>query len=282
MMVKVAILRGTDPQDITFKALEMVEGERIIAKEKPILIKPNYLNSRHPSTGITTDGRVIEGVIKFFKKHKKGEIIVGEGSGFSNTFEAYKNAGVDIIAEKYKIKLIDLNKDDFIETKPKDPLNLKKVKIANYALNSTIISVPKLKPHRIAGVSLSIKNMMGAMTPKGSMHSRLSKNIADLASIIKPELAVIDGIIAGEGHESSGEPVKMDLVIAGLDPVAVDAVGASVMGIDPNDVKHLIFAEKRGLGTIDLDQIEILGEKIENVQRKFRRSVLSKFLVHLS
>ena len=281
MMVKVAILRGTDPQDITFKALEMVEGERIIAKEKPILIKPNYLNSRHPSTGITTDGRVIEGVIKFFKKHKKGEIIVGEGSGFSNTFEAYKNAGVDIIAEKHKIKLIDLNKDDFIETKPKDPLNLKKVKIANSALNSTIISVPKLKPHRIAGVSLSIKNMMGAMTPKGSMHSRLSKNIADLASIIKPELAVIDGIIAGEGHESSGEPLKMDLVIAGLDPVAVDAVGASVMGIDPNDVKHLIFAEKKGLGTIDLDQIEILGEQIESVQKKFKRSVLSKFLVHL-
>lgn len=281
MMVKVAILRGSDPQNITVKALEMVEGERILAKEKPILVKPNYLNSRHPSTGITTDSRVIEGVIKFFKKHKKGEIIVGEGSGFSNTFEAYKNAGVDIIAEKYKIKLIDLNKDDFIETKPKDPLNLKKIKIAKSALDSTIISVPKLKPHRIAGVSLSIKNMMGAMTPKGSMHSRLSKNIADLASVIKPELAVIDGIIAGEGHESSGDPLRMDLVIAGLDPVAVDAVGASVMGIEPNKVKHLIFAEKKGLGTIDLDQIEILGEQIENVQRKFKRSALSKFLVHL-
>ena len=281
MMAKVAILRGSDPQNITVKALEMVEGERILAKEKPILIKPNYLNSRHPSTGITTDSRVIEGVIKFFNKHKKGKIIVGEGSGFSNTFEAYKNAGVDAIAEKYKIKLIDLNKDDFIETKPKDPLNLKKVKIAKSALDSTIISVPKLKPHRIAGVSLSIKNMMGAMTPKGSMHSRLSKNIADLASVIKPELAVIDGIIASEGHESSGDPLRMDLVIAGLDPVAVDAVGASVMGIEPNKVKHLIFAEKKGLGTIDLDQIEILGEQIKNVQKKFKRSALSKFLVHL-
>jgi len=71
------------------------------------------------------------------------------------------------------------------------------------------------------------------------------------------------------------------LVIAGLDPVAVDAVGASVMGIEPNKVKHLIFAEKKGLGTIDLDQIEILGEQIKNVQKKFKRSALSKFLVHL-
>jgi len=70
----------------------------------------------------------------------------------------------------------------------------------------------------------------------------------------------------------------MDLVIAGTDPVAVDAVGAAVMGIDPAEVEHLVLAEKKGLGTCNLQKIEILGEKIENVRRKFRRSLLSKFL----
>jgi len=119
------------------------------------------------------------------------------------------------------------------------------------------------------------------MTPKGSMHGHLSQNIVDLASVIKPSIAVIDGIIAGEGHESSGNPVEMNLVIAGTDPVAVDAVGAAVMGISPTDVKHLVLAEKQGLGTCNLEKITVLGEPIDKVRRKFSRSPSSRLLVHI-
>lgn len=280
-MSTVAIVKGIHPIELTVKALEMIKTEEILSDNKPILIKPNYLNSSHPSTGITTDSRIIEGIIKFLKQKKVKEIIIGEGSGFSDTFEPYRVAGVDTVAERWNVKLVDLNKDDYIEVHPPNPLSLKKVKVAKTALESTIISVPKLKLHRIAGVSLSIKNMMGAMKPKGSMHTHLSSNIADLASIITPKISVIDGIIAGEGHESSGNPVEMNLVIAGTDPVAVDSVGAAVMMMPPEDVKHLRLAEKKGLGTNNLKQIEILGEPIEKVRRKFRRAILSSFLSHI-
>lgn len=280
-MSAVAIVKGFSPEDITVQALEMINAHEALTNGKPVLIKPNYLNASHPSTGITTDSRVIEGVIKFLKQQEVQEIIIGEGSGFSDTFESYRIAGVDSVAKRWNVKLVDLNKDDYVETHPKNPLTLKKVKIAKTALESTIISVPKLKLHRIAGVSLSIKNMMGAMKPKGSMHTHLNSNIVDLASVITPNIAIIDGIIAGEGHESSGNPVEMNLVIAGTDPVAVDSVGAAVMMIPPNDVKHLHLAEKKGLGKCELNQIEILGEPIENVKKKFRRSFLSKFLRHV-
>jgi len=117
---------------------------------------------------------------------------------------------------------------------------------------------------------------MGAMTPKGSMHGHLHENIVDLASVIRPSVSVIDGIIAGEGHETSGNPVEMNLVIAGTDPVAVDAVGATVMGISIEYVKHLRLAEERGLGTCNLERIQVLGEPIEKVQRKFRTSFMTK------
>jgi uncharacterized protein (DUF362 family) len=274
-MSAVAIVKGIPPEDITVQALEMINAHEALTDGKPVLIKPNYLNASHPSTGITTDSRVIEGVIKFLKQQEVQEIIIGD------TFEAYRVAGVDAVAKRWNVKLVDLNKDDYVEIHPKHPLTLKKVNIAKTVLESTIISVPKLKLHRIAGVSLSIKNMMGAMKPKGSMHRHLSSNIADLASVITPNIAIIDGIIAGEGHESSGNPVEMNLVIAGTDPVAVDSVGANVMMIFPNDVKHLRLAEKKGLGKCELNQIEILGEPIENVKKKFRRSVLSKFLRHV-
>jgi len=230
-MPRVAIVKGTNPQDMTVKALEMIKADKVLSKEKPILIKPNYINAKHPSTGITTDSRVIEGVVKFLKQNNAKEIIIGEGSGFADTFEAFQVAGVNAVAERWNVKLVDLNKDEFLEVSPPNPLALKKVKIAKTALESTIISVPKLKPHRMARVTLSLKNMMGAVTPKGSIHNPLSEKIVDLASIIKPSVAVIDGIIAGESHETSENPIEMNLVIAGTDPVAVDAVGASIMGI---------------------------------------------------
>jgi len=280
-MPRVAIVKGTNPQDMTVKALEMVNAYKALSKEKPILIKPNYINARHPSTGITTDSRVIEGVVKFLKQHNAEETIIGEGSGFADTFEAFQIAGVDAVAERWKVKLVDLNKDEFVEVSPPNPLALKKLKIAKTALESVIISVPKLKPHRLAHVTLSLKNMIGAVTPKGSIHNPLSEKIVDLASIIKPSVAVIDGIIAGEGHETSGNPVEMNLVIAGTDPVAVDAVGAAVMGIPPESVKHIRLAEERGLGTCNLKEITVIGEPIEKVKKKFRTSFLSRVLVHL-
>jgi uncharacterized protein (DUF362 family) len=282
---RVAIVKGAYPVETTVEALETLgsDVDSVFSEKKPVLIKPNYINSRHPSTGITTDSRVIEGIVKFLRERKIENIIIGEGSGFGDTFQAFKVAGVDAVAERYDVRLVDLNKDEFVEVNPPNPLSLKKVKVAKTALESTIISVPKLKPHRQATVTLSLKNMMGALASKGVMHGglSLSKNIVDLASILKPSLAVIDGIIAGEGHETSGNPVEMDLVIAGIDPVAVDAVGAAVMGIEPTDVKHLVLAEKKGLGTCQLEEITVLGETIEKVKRKFNRSLSSKLLVHL-
>ncbi len=277
-MSKVAVVRGTDPPDMVVRALETVDADQAVSADRPVLIKPNYVNTRHPSTGITTDSRVIEGVIAFLRQHDVKEIIIGEGTGFGDTFEAFEVAGVDDVAERWAVKTVDLNKDEFIEVTPPNPLALKKVKIAKTALSSTIVSVPKLKPHRITGVTLSLKNMMGAMTPRGSMHTRLSEKIVDLVSIIEPSLAVIDGIIAGEVHETSGHPVEMNLIIAGTDPVAVDAVGAAVMGVRPESVKHLRLAEQTGLGTCHLERVQILGEPVEKVKRKFRTSFVSRIV----
>jgi len=284
-MPSVAIMKGENPVETTVNALKLIEAdiERALAEsgKKQILIKPNYINSEHPSTGITTDSRVIEGVVKFLKTGKMtSDVVIGEGSGFADTFQAFKIAGVDAVADRWGVKLVDLNNDEFVEAHVPDPLSLKRVRVAKTAFENTIISVPKLKPHRIATVTLSLKNMMGALASKGSMHrgTSLSENIADLASVLKPSLSVIDGIIAGEGHETSGDPVPMNLVVAGTDPVAVDAVGAAVMGIAPEDVKHLLLAQKKGLGTCQLENITVLGEPIEAVKRRFRRSWRRSFL----
>jgi uncharacterized protein (DUF362 family) len=120
--------------------------------------------------------------------------------------------------------------------------------------------------------------MMGVVQPKGQMHLHLNEKIADLASIVKPRLTVVDGLIGGEGHERAGKPVPMNLVIAGLDPVAVDTVGTMVMGINVDNIKHLKLAAKKELGTCNLEQIRILGEPLEKVKRNFKPSFTSHFI----
>jgi uncharacterized protein (DUF362 family) len=274
----VAIIKGDKPIEMVTEALALIDAEQSFEKEERILVKPNYIDASHPSTGNTTDARVIEGIIKYLRGKGFSNIAIGEGSGFADTMKAYEVAGVDEVAHRWQIDLLDLNKDDYVVLDVKDHLALNSVRISKIALNSTVISVPKLKLHRITGVTLSLKNMMGVVQPKGQMHFHLNEKIADLVSVVKPKLVVIDGLIGGEGHETAGKPVPMNLVIAGLDPVAVDTVGAAIMGINVDNIKHIRLAAQKGLGTCDLEQIRIVGEPIEKVKRNFKPSFASHLM----
>jgi len=268
----VAVVKGNEPVEMVAEAMEMIKASDIFHAEDGVLVKPNYVNADHPSTGVTTDARVIDGVVGFLRLIGVKRILVGEGSGMVDTMHAFRVAGVDDVAQRWGVELLDLNKDTFVDVQVPNPLALKNVKIAKTALENTLISVPKLKLHGTAGVTLSLKNLMGTVAPKNSIHNPLSEKIVDLASVLKPKLAVIDAIIGGEGDELAGKPVAMNLIIAGADPVAVDAVGAAVMGVDPSVVKHLRLAETRGLGTCDLKRIKVLGEPVASVRKTFDRS----------
>jgi uncharacterized protein (DUF362 family) len=166
-----------------------------------------------------------------------------------------------------------LNRDPRINIKIPNSLALKEVGVARTVLESTcIINVPKLKVHHMAVVTLSMKNLMGLILPKNIMHGRLHEKIVDLSSVFKDTVKVniIDGLVGGEVDETSGSPVKMDLIIAGQDMVAVDTVGTAIMGIDPRKVKYLTMAGEKGMGVSNLDEIQVIGERIEDVKRQFR------------
>ncbi|MCP8321444.1 MAG: DUF362 domain-containing protein, partial [archaeon] len=122
--------------------------------------------------------------------------------------------------------------------------------------------------------TLGMKNMFGLIPDKFKlkyhfMHS-VDKVIVDVNTVIKPVLTIIDGFIAMEGQGPiDGKPVKMDLIIAGKDVVATDAVASRVMGFDPRLIYHIRRASEKGLGAIE--GYEVVGESVESVARKFRR-----------
>ena len=117
-----------------------------------------------------------------------------------------------------------------------------------------------------------MKNLMGTILPKNIMHENIDEKIVDLASIFKDKvkLNIVDGLVGAETDEIRGTPVKMNLLIAGSDMVAVDTVSAAIMGINPKKVKYLQLAAKCGLGVSDLSKIEILGESIGKVKKRFK------------
>lgn len=272
MKTSVAIVKGEYTSRLIDTVFDMVEAEKLISSVDRVLIKPNCVVAKPSSTGLTTDSRVIEGIIESVKSLGIRELIVAEGGAGRTTEKAFDVTGMREVARRQKVRLVDLNQETRIKVKIQQPLELHQVEIAESVHKSTcIINVPTLKVHHLALVTLSMKNLMGTILPKNIMHENIDEKIVDLASIFKDKvkLNIVDGLIGAETDEIRGTPVEMNLIIAGSDMVAVDTVSAAIMGIEPHKVKYLKLAGKQGLGISDLSKIETLGENIEEVKKEF-------------
>lgn len=270
-MTAVAIVKGTDPERMVVRALELIGADALVDPVGRVLVKPNYVSAKPPSTGITTDPRIVESVVAFLQRHGVRDLVVGEG-GAGDTDHAFDVVGIRDVVARHRVPLVNLNHDARITVQVPQRLELREVGIARTALECTgIVNVPKLKVHHMATVTLCMKNLMGVILPKSIMHEHIHEKIVDLASLFaeKVKLNVVDGLVGAERDETRGRPVPMDLVIAGRDMVAVDAVATRVMGLDPERVRYLALAEARGLGVAALDRIDVLGEPIADVAKPF-------------
>lgn len=270
----VSIVHGSDPIVGSKKALDMIGADKILDRYDRILIKPNYVNASMPSTGVTTDPRVVRAVAEYLLEHgwSTSEFAVGEGGMVSyNTMDTFKKVGLAGQLQGLGVRLIDLNAEQHIEVDVPGGRSLKKVTVAKSFVDyDCILSVPKLKIHCWSLSTLSMKNMMGGILPKGIMHDDLAQKIVDLNRAFGPEMTVIDGIVGCQGHELACDPINSEVIIAGEDFVATDAVGSFLMGLCPEEVPYLQLAKKAGLGENDMDKIEYVGEQIGRMRKKYR------------
>ena len=261
-------------QDLVLRTLRLIPLEELINNsEEIILINPNWVTSDHHSIINSTD--TLKGIVIYLIQDSNidpEKIVVADGGSFGISDKFCKLNKVFQL-EEYGIKIMNLNNDEIInDIEIPNPLSLRTVNIVKTAIDaSCIISVPSLKTHNMARTTLSMKNMMGTIMPKNIMHSSIHKKIADLVSVLRSKMKfqIIDGIIGSDGWELGGKPIQMDLIIAGRDPVAVDRVGSKIIGYGVDKVKYLKFGEQKGLGTANLDEIEIIEKSIEEVYHKF-------------
>jgi uncharacterized protein (DUF362 family) len=254
--------------EMVHQVLEPLGGiEAFVSSHERVLLKPNFVTNRKYFTGATTDPLIILAMIRELKRIGVEDITVADSSWTGCSTERVFNAtGITGICRHEGVKLVDLKKDEYEWVKVQKGEELGgKVEVARTVLDSDkLINLPKLKAHCQALVTLSLKNLKGCITDdeKRRFHRLdLDRCIAELNTVLKPDLIVLDGIIAEMTAELGCDPIRLDTIVAGTDPVAVDSVCSTMLGYEPIDIPHIVHAEGLGCGTgIDLDTVELKGD----------------------
>jgi uncharacterized protein (DUF362 family) len=248
-------------------------------RDKRVLIKPNLVDYLE-SYPVTTAPEMVGAVADLLFELGAREVIVGDGSAFRReTWPIVEANGLATILAARGLKFIDLNYDDPQSVPVRDKwLQRSPVFwLPRHVLNSDlIISLPKLKTHHWAGVSLSLKNLIGVVPgsrygwPKNIIHiNGIPPSIIGLYQILPPVISIIDGIIGMEGDGPLfGSPVPHGLLAVGRDPVSVDVTCTQLMGFSLESVPHLKLAAWAGIG--QAHRIEVRGVQRERLQRRYQ------------
>lgn len=265
----VHVTYGNDPYANTCAALSQMDLS--IFRNKRVLLKPNVGRIVTQGKGITTDPMVVAAAIDAFKA-VGATVSIGESPIVGvKTQEAYDSAGITPVALERDCPLIDLNEGTFQKTPAPDGKAVAGFKVSRLISEyDAVISIPVMKMHMHTGVSLSIKNMKGCLwrRSKVDLHmlppvdgideKPLDIAIADMAGVLSPHMAIIDGTVGMEGlGPSAGEAKPLGVVVAGFDPFAADAVACRLMGTEAELIPHLRMGAERGYGVIDLERISI-------------------------
>ena len=255
-MSTVAQARFRDYGSSVQKALDAVGAAARLPARGLIIIKPNLTNSAPPP--VTTDVRMVEAVYRYCRAHSGAEIAVGEGCGSGVTRDTFAANGYVELAAAHKFRLIDFNEEPAVPVRDPKALQVKTFHLPEVVREAFVISVPVLKDHSFTATTIAMKNMFGlAPAPfycgswnKSKLHSPSThRSVVDLCRYKKPDLSVVDASTALAGMHLAGTPRRLGLILAGADPVAVDAVGSRLMGHDPAGIEYLALAEG-DLGTM--------------------------------
>lgn len=285
------------------KAIDLLGGMETVARGKGrIMLKPNLVAE---GRDFTTKPEVIRPLVRLMKKAGK-EVCIGEGSAAGNGFNlihdkqyqthskeildpmqqyVFDTLGYTELAKTENIPLINLHSGEMAEVRIRQGLVFNTITLHKSLTEIDLLcSVPMMKTHVLATVTLGMKNLMGLYpgtrycSVRSCVHNEafeagspgISFEILDIVRANKLGLTVIDASTSMEGDgPAGGTLLKTDLIIAGTHPLATDMVAARAMGFSPEEIPTFTTAFSLGMKPDQLADIEIRGEKLESVSRKF-------------
>ena len=282
----VSFVTGNDPREAAFQALKPLKSE--IEKaigDRQVIIKVNMGQTKKELWLNATDANFTRGILDFLATFYDKKVILAESTAAGNnigTMAGFENYNYMPMLKEYNIRFADLNDESattkFILDQKGHPLSIDIIDTF-FDPKVYIISATRLKTHDTVIGTLSYKNIVMSSpihryklavregkNQKPKMHSGgsrgLSYNLFLLANMgIRPDLAVLDGIVGMEGNGPvSGTPVEQGVALASANPIAADRLGIELMGIDYSEVKYLQWCSSAGMGNDDLSKIKIIGQ----------------------
>ncbi len=245
-----------EAQRLTRKVISDLGGmSRFVSKGNVVWVKPNIAWDRKPEQAGNTNPDVVATIVKMCYEAGAKQVVVGDNP--CNAGErTYPNSGIRPAAEKAGARVTYLDQRKFKKMSLKGKA-LKEWEMYTEMIEAdTFINVPIAKHHSLAGATLGMKNLMGVCGgARSRFHQDLTNVLPDLATFIKPKLVVLDAIrvlpVNGPQGGNLDDVKRKDTMVAGVDQVAIDAFGATLLDMEPKKIGHIVEAQARGLGTMD-------------------------------
>ncbi len=289
MKARVALVKGGSRAGNIRQALRLIGDEIDLAGKSNVFVKVNFVSTQNQLAATHVDA--VRSVLEFLRQRYDGMITIGESAADRPAAEGFRTYGYLDLTREFGVDLVDLNDGEWVPVELYDsslrPMTLRYSKLAAESDYRIVIGPPKT--HDTVVVTLSIKNLaMGALycRPNADMsipavesdkhlmhqgHAVHNLNLYLLTRAWAPELSIIDGFAGMDGDGPiDGDPVDWRAAIASRDPVAADSMAAHLMGFPITDIGYLWYCAKKGLGNGDVDQMEVVGERLRDCYCKFK------------
>ncbi len=249
-MSDVARIRFTDYRTSVARALDAIGAAAKLPREGLIIVKPNLTNADPPP--VTTPVATAKAVVEYIRAHAGAEVAIGEGCGKGKTIDTFRANGYEDLARRLGLRLIDFNTEPSVVSRREQAMVFREMHMPAVAMDAFIVSLPILKDHSFTATTIAMKNMFGLPPAphyrggwnKSRLHRPSSdQSVFDVCLHKKPDLCVVDAVTALTGMHLAGTPKRLNLILASLDPVAVDAVGSRLLGHDPAGLEYLRLSE---------------------------------------
>lgn len=288
-MGMVTVMYGNEIRAMVQKLIAETSALDSLRPHDVVVIKPNLVVSRRDWKGVNTDPRVVEALVEVLKQRGVSRITIGDGSGMGyNATKAFSVCGYTDMAKRYGLQLVDLERDRFVRKQVRIDGPFQSLEIAQTVLECDfLINVPVMKAHSMTLITCSLKNLKGVMprAMKTGFHGvDLSRAIAQLNTVLSPDLNIVDGIQGDLSSETGHTPVIMERIVLGTNPVEVDSVVADMLGYAPRTIRHIAHSADTGLGICDLGQITIRALNQPTTDEHFKPPLhyTRKFPCHIS
>lgn len=260
----IAVSRGGAPEELVRRAVEALGGmSRFVSKGANVVVKPNICVDYHPyEFAATTNPWVVGALVRLCLEAGAASVKVLDSPFGGTQKAAYAISGIQEQVEMAGGSMVMMPAFKYETARIPDATRLKLVNIFDDVLKAdTVINVPIGKVHGLSKLTLGMKNLMGVILDRAELHPHLSENLADLASLVRPALTVVDAVRIMVSNGPTGGSLdyvkKLDTVVATPDIVAADSYGATLFGLRPEDLESVTAGVARGLGRSDLHNMRI-------------------------